>query len=89
MLVLSEFAGAAAELHGALLTNPHDPHDLRDTLYIGLTLGKAERLARLRELFGVVQYNDIRRWGDEFLQAVRQRREAASALEADEVGEVA
>ncbi len=89
VLVLSEFAGAAAELHGALLTNPHDPHDLRDTLYIGLTLGKAERLARLRELFGVVQYNDIRRWGDEFLQAVRQRREAASALEADEVGEVA
>ena len=71
VLVLSEFAGAAAELHGALLTNPHDPHDLRDGLYIGLTLGKAEREARLRELFGIVQHNDIRRWGDEFLQAVR------------------
>ena len=27
-LVLSEFAGAAAELHGAVLTNPNDPHDL-------------------------------------------------------------
>ena len=71
VLVLSEFAGAAAELHGALLTNPHDPHDLRDGLYIGLTLGRAEREARLRELFGIVQHNDIRRWGDEFLQAVR------------------
>ena len=71
VLVLSEFAGAAAELHGALLTNPHDPHDLRDGLYIGLTLGRAEREARLRELFAVVQHNDIRRWGDEFLQAVR------------------
>lgn len=71
VLVLSEFAGAAAELHGALLTNPHDPHDLRDTLYIGLTLGQAEREARLRELFAVVSHNDIARWGEEFLQAAR------------------
>lgn len=80
VLVLSEFAGAAAELHGALLTNPHDPHDLRDTLYLGLTLGKAEREARVREMFGVVQYNDIKRWGDEFLQAVRDSRQEGEAF---------
>lgn len=76
-LVLSEFAGCAAELHGALLTNPHDPHDLRDTLYIGLTLGKAEREARLRELFATVSHNDIQRWGDEFLAAVEMTRQTA------------
>lgn len=84
-LVLSEFAGAAAELHGALLTNPHDPHDLRDTLYIGLTLGKAEREARLKELFGIVQHNDIKRWGDEFLQGVRDARVLALEHLADKV----
>lgn len=72
VLVLSEFAGAAAELHGALLTNPHDPHDLRDTLYLGLTLGAAERESRLRELFAVVSGNDIARWGADFLEAARE-----------------
>ncbi|WP_304640077.1 glucosylglycerol-phosphate synthase [Pseudomonas sp.] len=72
VLVLSEFAGAAAELHGALLTNPHDPHDLRDTLYLGLTLGAAERESRLRELFAVVSGNDISRWGADFLEAARE-----------------
>lgn len=69
VLVLSEFAGAAAELHGALLTNPHDPYDLRDTLYVALNLGGAERESRLRELFDVVSHNDIDRWGQEFLEA--------------------
>ncbi|PCC99041.1 glucosylglycerol-phosphate synthase [Halopseudomonas pelagia] len=80
VLVLSEFAGAAAELHGALLTNPHDPHDMRDTLYLGLTLGRAEREARVREMFGVVQHNDIKRWGDEFLQAVKDSRREGEAF---------
>ncbi|SDU09774.1 glucosylglycerol-phosphate synthase [Halopseudomonas salegens] len=75
VLVLSEFAGAAAELHGALLTNPHDPHDLRDTLYVGLTLGRAEREARIRELFSVVSHFDIRHWGEGFLTAVRDSRQ--------------
>jgi len=75
VLVLSEFAGAAAELHGALLTNPHDPHDLRDTLYLGLTLGQADRESRIRAMFAIVQHNDIKRWGDEFLQSVRDSRQ--------------
>ena len=80
VLVLSEFAGAAAELHGALLTNPHDPHDLRDTLYIGLTLGKAEREARLKEMYQIVCHNDIARWGSEFLEAVKATRRAQVSL---------
>lgn len=41
VLVLSEFAGAAAELKGALLTNPHDPADLAQTCYLALNLPKA------------------------------------------------
>ncbi|WP_439888787.1 glucosylglycerol-phosphate synthase [Pseudomonas sp. MBLB4123] len=70
VLVLSEFAGAAAELKGALLTNPHDPADLAQTCYLALNLPKAEAQARLRQLFDIVSYNDIHRWGDEFLAGV-------------------
>ncbi|RIA22574.1 glucosyl-glycerol phosphate synthase [Ectopseudomonas oleovorans] len=71
VLVLSEFAGAAAELKGALLTNPHDPADLAQTCYLALNLPKSEAQARLRELFDIVCYNDIRRWGEDFLAGVQ------------------
>src|SRR5690606_13711534 len=72
VLVLSEFAGAAAELHAAILTNPHDPKDLRDKLYFGISisLSRGECAARLREIFDVVRNHDVHRWGAEFLEAV-------------------
>lgn len=70
VLVLSEFAGAAAELHGAVLTNPHDPADLRERLRQALDMERGEREARLRGLYDIVRHNDIDRWGREFLEAV-------------------
>ena len=70
VLVLSEFAGAAAELHGAVLTNPHDPADLRERLRQALDMDAGERDSRLRGLYDIVCHNDIDRWGREFLAAV-------------------
>ncbi|SDP90797.1 glucosylglycerol-phosphate synthase [Ectopseudomonas guguanensis] len=70
VLVLSEFAGTAAELKGALLTNPHDPADLAQTCYLALNMPASEAKARLRELFDIVCFNDIRRWGEDFLAGV-------------------
>lgn len=75
VLVLSEFAGAAAELKSAVLTNPHDTADLAHTCYLALNMPKSEARARLRELFGIVSFNDIRRWGDEFLGALSEQIE--------------
>lgn len=75
VLVLSEFAGAAAELKGALLTNPHDPADLAQTCYLALNLPKSEAQARLRELFDIVCFNDIRRWGEDVLAGVQVQEE--------------
>jgi glucosylglycerol-phosphate synthase len=70
VLVLSEFAGAAAELKGALLTNPHDPADLAATLKLALTMPPAEREDRQRGLFEIVSHFDLAHWGNEFLAAV-------------------
>jgi glucosylglycerol-phosphate synthase len=70
VLVLSEFAGAAAELHGAVLTNPHDPADLRERLRQALAMPRVERDSRLRGLYQIVADNDIARWGKDFLDAV-------------------
>ena len=71
VLVLSEFCGAAAELKGALLTNPHDIADLVQTLYKGIAMSRAEASDRLHALFDIVRHHDLHRWGEEFLSAVQ------------------
>lgn len=70
VLVLSEFAGAAAELKGALLTNPHDPADLSRVLRHALMMPLVERKDRKRRLFDIVRHYDLARWGRDFLEGV-------------------
>jgi glucosylglycerol-phosphate synthase len=84
-LVLSEFTGAAAELHGALLTNPHDINDLAERCYQGLVMPPSEAATRMRLLYDIVNYYDIRRWGEEFISGATALSEAdtAAALEAE------
>lgn len=74
VLVLSEFAGAAAELRGAILANPHHPQDLADTCYYALAMSRSEARNRLSEAFEAVCRYDIEYWGREFIEAVEQRR---------------
>lgn len=78
VLVLSEFAGSAAELHGAVLTNPHDPVDLRERLRQAIEMDPVESESRLRGLYDIVVHNDIDSWGREFLDAVAEVTSTAS-----------
>jgi len=79
VLVLSEFAGAAAELKGAVLTNPHDPADLARTLRQALAMTPGEREDRQRRLFDIVRHHDLSRWGREFLAAARGEEQGEHA----------
>lgn len=74
VLVLSQFAGAAAELHGALLTNPYDTEDLTTTLRQALRLDPLDRQLRAERLAAIVAANDVRAWGETFLAAARENR---------------
>jgi len=74
VLVLSEFAGAAAELRGAILANPHHPQDLADTCYYALAISRSDARNRLSEAFEVVCRYDIEYWGREFINEVERRR---------------
>jgi trehalose-6-phosphate synthase len=75
VLILSEFAGAAVELHGSLLTNPYDATSMVNTLAHALTIDPDERRERLRRLANIVDHHDVKRWGDQFLDAVSRRTE--------------
>jgi glucosylglycerol-phosphate synthase len=71
VLVLSEFAGAAAEVRGAMLTNPHDPAEMAETCYLALAMNRDEARSRMREAYEIVSHYDIEHWGNEFLAAVK------------------
>jgi glucosylglycerol-phosphate synthase len=70
VLVLSEFAGAAVELLGAVLTNPYDTTSMRESLYQALTLSAVDRADRMRQLADIVRTYDLHDWGRGFLEAV-------------------
>lgn len=69
-LLLSEFAGAATELHGSLLTNPYHPDGMAEDLYAALMMPEQERRDRMKVMHDVVLANDIGYWSYEFLAAV-------------------
>jgi len=68
VLVLSEFAGAAAQLaEGALLVNPHDVEGMADALKRALEMGEDERRRRMEAMQAVLAEQDIYWWVDRYL----------------------
>jgi trehalose 6-phosphate synthase len=72
VLVLSRFAGAAAELKSALLVNPYDAEAIGSAIVRALEMPLAERKHRHQELFATLLRHDISKWGDVFLSALAQ-----------------
>ena len=69
VLILSEFAGAAVDLHGALLANPYDARSMIATLHQALSMGADERAYRTARLTAIVTEHDVARWADDFQSA--------------------
>jgi trehalose 6-phosphate synthase/phosphatase len=72
ILVLSEFAGAAAEMGEALLVNPFDEERTASTIERALTLEEEERRQRMIALHGRILRNNVFRWGDRFLASLQE-----------------
>jgi trehalose 6-phosphate synthase len=69
-LVLSEFTGAADELAGAFLVNPHDIVGLKDTIARAASTGQAETRRRMRAMRKRVFEHDVARWATDFLDTL-------------------
>ena len=67
VLMLSEFAGAAAELDGALVVNPYDVDAVADTITKALAMTIDERRARMKSLRRRVAEYDVRTWAAAFM----------------------
>jgi trehalose 6-phosphate synthase len=69
-LVLSEFAGAAAELRQAFLCNPHDLDGVKDAIVRAVHVDDAEANRRMRAMRRHLRTHDVRAWAGTFLTSL-------------------
>ena len=71
VLILSRFAGAAADMTEALIVNPFSREELSDAIHRALTMSLDERRRRWSALMQVVRDTDVSTWRDDFVDALR------------------
>jgi trehalose 6-phosphate synthase/phosphatase len=75
VLILSEMAGAAAELSDAVIINPNDVEQISESLVKALEMPEADQRKALNSMQGIVSRHTVKRWADGFLaelQTIRQ-----------------
>lgn len=70
VLILSRFAGAAAQLKDAILVNPYSAEEMSDAIRTALAMDKAERVARWRAMFDNIEREDVVWWRERFTEAL-------------------
>ncbi|HEV3268682.1 MAG TPA: trehalose-6-phosphate synthase [Acidimicrobiales bacterium] len=71
-LVLSEFAGAAAELRGAFMVNPHDLEGIKEAIRMAVNAGPKETRDRMSRMRRKTYRRDVYDWAESFLEALQQ-----------------
>jgi trehalose 6-phosphate synthase len=85
VLVLSQFTGAARELHDALLVNPYHSEQCAHALYRALTMPADEQHVRMRSMRRLVQEFNVYRWAGAMLldaAQLRQRQRISERIDA-------
>ena len=71
-LILSEFAGAAAELRGAFMVNPHDLDGIKEAILLAMNAGPKETRDRMARMRRATFRRDVYDWAKGFLAALQQ-----------------
>lgn len=80
VLILSEFAGAAARLHvGAILVNPYNLEEVADSIYHAFYMDIKEQKRRMQKLRAEVRKNNVFRWVDQFVKSYHFSDDATKA----------
>lgn len=83
VLVLSEFAGAAVELHSAVVTNPFSHRSMDSAILTAIKMPEEERRSRMKSLRSVVSQYTVASWGAEqqrqFDEVDKRKNELATA----------
>ncbi len=89
-LILSQFAGAARELHDAYIVNPYDTEALAEAIRVALESEPEERQERMRRMRRALREHNIYRWAAAIMTDLSDLRiEAQAAPAAPRVAETA
>jgi trehalose 6-phosphate synthase/phosphatase len=81
VLVLSKFAGAADQLgKHALLVNPYDIEKTADAIYQAFSMTDSEQQRRMSLLRAQIKRNDVHRWLETFIAALKSQTHDLSAV---------
>jgi trehalose 6-phosphate synthase/phosphatase len=70
VVIISEFAGATAELqHGALVVNPNDLAGIAEAIHRACVMPVEEKRSRMKLLRDIVRTYNVQRWAETFLSA--------------------
>jgi trehalose-6-phosphate synthase len=72
-LILSEFAGAAQSLNGAILINPWNTDETAQAIYDALVMPESERINNFKRLFRYVTKYTAAYWGLNFATELQVR----------------
>jgi len=85
VVIVSEFAGAAAELrHGALVVNPNDLAGVAEAIHRACVMPVEEKRARMKLLRDVVRTYNVQGWAESFLEAALSTDKAAPSASTPE-----
>ena len=80
VLILSEFAGAAAQLRsGAILVNPYHVEKVADAIYQAVRMEPDERKARMQRLRRRIRATNVLRWCEAFRARLASADDEANA----------
>lgn len=72
VLILSETAGAAAELRDALLVNPNKPETVIKALHDSLSMGRFELRRRLKRMKYYLKDHTVQNWAKDFVDTLNR-----------------
>ncbi|MBN1498760.1 MAG: bifunctional alpha,alpha-trehalose-phosphate synthase (UDP-forming)/trehalose-phosphatase [Spirochaetes bacterium] len=81
VLILSEFAGAVAELGEAIIINPADTNEMADSIKLALELNENEKIERIERMKKRIRNYDIFAWAEDFMTQLQYIKEEQSMLE--------
>uniref|UniRef100_A0A2U9N7Y5 Alpha,alpha-trehalose-phosphate synthase [UDP-forming] n=1 Tax=Pichia kudriavzevii TaxID=4909 RepID=A0A2U9N7Y5_PICKU len=67
-LILSEFAGAAQSLNGAVIVNPWNIEELAEAIHEGLTISEEKKAGNFRNMFRYISKYTASYWGENFVK---------------------
>jgi trehalose 6-phosphate synthase/phosphatase len=73
-LILSEFAGAANEMNGAILVNPNDINNMKEAMLTAINFSSDEQKERMNKMQVVIRENNVTRWLTNFLDDVSKSK---------------